>query len=239
MTSKVFFLHTLSSLIPAFNGLSKELLPGDVEVLHIADEMLSRLVIAQGGLTPFIYRRVAEHVTAAREAGATFVQATCSSISPCIEAVRVFVDIPVLKIDEPMAVKAVRLGEAYWDHCHSKYHARPNYGTGQAGCKRRNKQVAISAQLCEGAYAAMLNGNLERHDEIVLSYLRAQMTRVDVLLLAQASMARVLEHLPAHEQSIPILTSPRLAVAHIAELLGGKDLKIDHPNSQEALLIIP
>jgi Asp/Glu/hydantoin racemase len=222
MTRKVFFLHTLSSLIPSFNDLSSELLPGDVEILHIADDMLSRLVLAQGGLSPFIYRRVAEHVIAASQAGASLVQATCSSISPCIEAVRVFVDIPVLKIDEPMAFKAVDLGNRIGVIATAKTTLGPTTDLVRHAAKTRDIQVEISAQLCEGAYDAMLSGDIEHHDEIVLSCLRAQMTRVDVLLLAQASMARVLDRLPAYERSIPILTSPRLAVAHIADLLGTK-----------------
>ena len=221
MTRKVFFLHTLSSLIPAFNELSKELLPGDVEILHIADEMLARLVIAQGRLTPFIYRRVAAHVAAASEAGGVLVQATCSSISPCIEAARAFVDIPVLKIDEPMAVKAVEMGKRIGIAATATTTLTPTTELVRRVAADRGKEVEVSARLCEGAYDAMLHGKIDLHDEIILRTLRAQMAEVDVLLLAQASMARVLEQLPVQERSIPILTSPRLAVAYLADLLAG------------------
>ena len=83
MQRKVAFVHTVPSLVGLFNELSKELFPGDVEIFHIADELLLRIVLAQGGLSPFIFRRVADHVVAAVEGGACMVQVTCSSISPC------------------------------------------------------------------------------------------------------------------------------------------------------------
>jgi len=55
MTTKVAFIHTVPSLVGVFNELSKELFPKDVEVFHIADELLLKVVVAQGGLSPFIF----------------------------------------------------------------------------------------------------------------------------------------------------------------------------------------
>ena len=40
MARRVVFLHTVPSLAGLFTDLSKELLPEDVEVIHIADELL-------------------------------------------------------------------------------------------------------------------------------------------------------------------------------------------------------
>ena len=109
MTQKLAFIHTVPSLVGLFNDLSKELLP-EVEIFHIADEMLLKVVLAQRGLSPFIFQRVAEHVVAAERAGATMVQCTCSSISPCVDASRPLVGVPVLKIDEPMVNAALGIG---------------------------------------------------------------------------------------------------------------------------------
>ena len=43
--------------------------------------------------------------------------------------------------------------------------------------------------------------------------------REDVVVLAQASMARVLNSVPADELKVPVLTSPELAVKQIREAL--------------------
>ena len=45
------------------------------------------------------------------------------------------------------------------------------------------------------------------------------MTRNDVVILAQASMARVANAIPAEEQKVPILSSPYLAVEALAGVL--------------------
>ena len=42
---------------------------------------------------------------------------------------------------------------------------------------------------------------------------------MDVILLAQASMARVVDTLPEADKRIPILASPPAAIAHLASLL--------------------
>jgi hypothetical protein len=42
---------------------------------------------------------------------------------------------------------------------------------------------------------------------------------VDVILLAQASMARVAGQLAEEDKKVPILTSPEIAIQHIATLL--------------------
>ena len=110
MAKKLFLLHTVSTLVKPFADLCHEVLPGRVELYHIVDEMLLKLAIAEGRLSPFIYRRAADHVIAADEAGADVVMFTCSSISPCVDAARPMVDVPVLKVDEPMVDKALSIG---------------------------------------------------------------------------------------------------------------------------------
>jgi hypothetical protein len=42
---------------------------------------------------------------------------------------------------------------------------------------------------------------------------------VDVIVLAQASMARVVETLPESERRVPILASPPLAIDYLAKIL--------------------
>ena len=110
MTRRLVLVHTVPSLVDLFTRLSHELLPADAEIWHIADEILLKVVLAQGGLSPFIHQRVGEHAVSAERAGATAVQLTCSSISPCADTAQVLVRIPVLKIDEPMVDRALELG---------------------------------------------------------------------------------------------------------------------------------
>jgi Asp/Glu/hydantoin racemase len=219
MHNKVAYLHTVSSLVGLFNDLSKELLPPGTEVFHIADEMLLKTVMAQGGLSPFIYQRVADNVVAAERAGATVVQCTCSSISPCVQAVRPLVAIPVLKIDDPMVEKAISMGKRIGVAATAPTTLKPTTELVHAKAAVRNIQVQVDPMLCEGAFVALSSGDTATHDRLVAQTLRKLMARNDVVILAQASMARVASAIPVEEQKVPILSSPRLAVETLAGIL--------------------
>jgi len=222
MTRKLAYMHTVNSLVPLFTDLSHKLLPQDVEVFHIVDEMLLRVILAQGGLSPFVYRRVAEHAVAAEEAGARAIQITCSSISPCVDIARWMVRIPVLKIDEPVVDVAIRMGTHIGISATTATTLRPTADLVAMRAQSAGTPVQVEAILCQGAYAALLSGDAATHDHIVLEHLRGLMARSDVVILAQASMARILENLAPMEQKCPVLSSPRLAVERAARVLAGQ-----------------
>ncbi len=219
MIKKLAFVHTVPSLVDLFTRLAAELLPADVETLHIADEVLLKVVLAQGGLSPEIFRRVAEHARAAESAGATAVQLTCSSISPCAEPARAMVGIPVLKIDEPMVDRALGLGTRIGVAATAVTTLKPTADLVRLRAAAMGKRAEVEPVLCQGAYAALFGGHPEEHDRIVRAVLAELRTRSDVVILAQASMARVVDGLPAEPQATPVLTSPRLAVERARTIL--------------------
>ena len=219
MPKKLAFLHTVPSLVEPFNSLAKEILPADVEVMHIADEVLLRIVLNQGGLSPFIYRRVSDHVTAAEQAGADVILFTCSSISPCADPARLMANISVLKVDEPMVDKAISLGTRIGVVATAPTTLKPTTDLVVARAAVAKKEVQVEAVLCEGAYDALLAGDTDTHDHIVRETLQTLMSHSDVIVLAQASMARVVDTIPAEEQTIPILSSPRPAVGQARDVL--------------------
>jgi Asp/Glu/hydantoin racemase len=219
MKLKVGYIHTVPGLVGLFNDLSKEIFPGEVEVFHIADELLLKVVLAQGGLSPFIFRRVAEHVVAAVEGGAALVQVTCSSISPCVEAARPFVSVPVLKIDEPMVDQALEMGLRIGVAATVPTTLKPTTELVYSRAIQAGKPVEVDSVLCEGAFKALMGGDGETHDRIVREHLQDLMGRNDVVLLAQASMARVAATIPEEQKHAPILSSPRLAVERAGQVL--------------------
>jgi aspartate/glutamate racemase len=216
---KLAFIHTVPSLVGLFTDLSKELIPNDVEIIHIADEILLKTVLAQGGLTPFIYRRVAENAVSAEEAGAHLVQLTCSSISPCVDVAQWMVSIPLLKIDEPMVDRAISLGKRIGIAATAPTTLKPTTELVQDRARYHEKEVVVDSVLCEGAYSALFSGDVHTHDRIVRQHLVDLMSHNNVVILAQASMARVADAIPAAEQIVPILSSPRLAMERARDVV--------------------
>jgi Asp/Glu/hydantoin racemase len=218
MPKTLALIHTVSGVLPLFNGLCDELLP-DVKRFHIADEALLRAVLAAGGMTPAIYRRLNEHVLFAVDAGADVILVTCSSVSPGVDVAQKMVAVPVLKVDEAMADKAVELGPRVAVLATAPTTLKPTSELIAARGALAGKPVSLQPVLCVGAYDELLAGNLARHDQIVAEYLRRAMEAADVVVLAQASMARVADALPAAEKRVPILTSPRLGIERTREVI--------------------
>jgi Asp/Glu/hydantoin racemase len=81
------------------------------------------------------------------------------------------------------------------------------------------REIQLTSKLCEGAFEALMGGKPEIHDELVAAALKELSQKVDVILLAQASMARVVDQLSEEDKKIPILTSPELAIQHLANIL--------------------
>jgi Asp/Glu/hydantoin racemase len=218
VAATVGFVHTVLTLAPTFNALADELVP-DAERFHIADESLLGVTRRTGSLTPATRRRVLGYVESAAEAGADLVVVTCSSIGPAVDASRDFVPVPVLRIDEPMADEAVRIGSRVGVLATLSTTLEPTAEL----VERRGNGVEVVSHLCDGAFDALQAGDLERHDELIREGLRETARDVDVIVLAQASMARVVDALPEEEKTVPVLSSPRLGMQRVAELLAQRD----------------
>jgi Asp/Glu/hydantoin racemase len=214
----VGFVHTVLSLPPTFAELAGELVP-DAETFHIVDETLLGVTRKAGSLTPATRRRVLGYVESAVEAGADLVVVTCSSIGPAVDASRSFVETPVLRIDEPMADEAVRLGSRIGVVATLSTTLEPTVQLVERRAREAEKDVEVVSRLCDGAFDALAAGDRERHDELVREALRELTANVDVVVLAQASMARVADTLSEAERRVPILASPRLGMQRVAELL--------------------
>ncbi|MEE9399390.1 MAG: aspartate/glutamate racemase family protein [Dehalococcoidales bacterium] len=218
MAQKVGMVHSVASLVPLFNELAAELLPG-VEVIHLVDEGLLKDVLASGQLTPSMARRFGLLATFAEESGAEIVMLTCSSLAPLVDQSRDTVKVPLLKVDEAMADEAVGLGERIGVIATAYTTLKPTSDLIKERAALQDKKVAVEAVLCEGAFEALRRGELESHDRTVKEKLNELMEQVDVVVLAQASIARTVAQIPENERKVPILSSPRLGVQRLKEKL--------------------
>lgn len=220
MKRKLALLHTVIWIAKVIDDLCAELMP-EVETYNIVDESLLREAVEAGRLTPRVYSAVANYVACAEQGGADAVLVTCSSISPCVDVVQKLVGIPVLKIDEAMADRAVEIGDKIGVIATLRSTLNPTTELVKERARVRGKVVNIESILCDGAFEAAASGDVETHDRIVSDALRDLAKRVDVIVLAQASMARVLDRLDRNDKIVPILSSPRLGVERVKEITEG------------------
>jgi Asp/Glu/hydantoin racemase len=211
-------VHTSATLVPVFAQLCKEKLPG-VNVFNIADDSLVKGIIAAGSLTPTIARRVAAYLESAELAGADYIMVTCSSIGPAVEAAAKLIGVPVLRVDQPMADKAATTGKRIGVVATLRTTLEPTADLISRRAALAGKQIELTSRLCEGAFDALMSGQSTVHDAKVAAALKELSQQMDVIVLAQASMARVVDTLAPEDKRVPILASPAIAVDYLATVL--------------------
>lgn len=211
-------IHTSATLVPVFAQLCKAKLP-DVETFNIVDDSLVRAINTHGKLTPEIAHRVLGYISAAQSGGADFILVTCSSIGPAVEAAMPFCNIPVLRVDQPMADLAVQAGSRIGVVATLATTLEPTADLIRRRALLAGKTIDLTSRLCEGAFEALMAGDSAQHDDIVADALRALASQTDVIVLAQASMARVVDTLAPSDRQKPILASPPLAIDYLATFL--------------------
>ncbi len=217
-TVRVAFVHTVATLVPRFRELAAELLP-NAEAFDIVDETLLREATAEGRVSLDVARRLFAHLASAEQHGASLIVVTCSSVGEVVDAARPFAAVPLIRIDQAMAGEAVRRGERIGVLATLRSTLEPTAALIRRSANAAGRAMEVRDQVCDGAFEAVRAGDTERHDELVREGLRSLLGWADVIVLAQASMARVVDTLNEDERATPILSSPRLGMEHVAAQL--------------------
>jgi len=199
------------------NDIFKEIMP-KVRRINIIDDSLLADVMASGKITQSITRRMCAYVQAAEESGADAILSLCSSLGPTIDIARPLVNIPVIKIDDPMAEEAARSAKRIGVMATVLTTLRPTVDLIRSKASAMNKEIHIEPTLVEGAFQILMSGDRERHDRMVAEEAQKLASKVDVIVLAQASMTRLVPIL-GQKTSLRILSSPRMAIEYTAKIL--------------------
>src|SRR5918992_1753309 len=215
---RLAMIHTVAGLVPRFRQLSVEMLPG-VETFDIVDETLLRDATREGRVSLETARRLFAHLAAAEAHGADAILVNCSSMGDAVDAARPFAGVPLLRVDQAMAERAVEGGGRIGVLATLWSTLQPTAALIERVAAESGHAVEVRTRLCDGAFEALRAGDAARHDEIVRTGLRDVLGWAGVIVLAQASMARVLESLSEEERATPILSSPRLGIERMREIL--------------------
>lgn len=206
-------VHTVSQLAATFAELAGELLPG-VQTTVITDELLLKRTIRDGAVDDVTRDRLRGHVDALADFGVDAVLVTCSSVGALVDEIAPRAAVPVVRVDRAMAERAVTLGSTVGVLATLPTTLAPTTELVEAAARDAGRTVRVVSRLCDGAFAALQGGDPERHDAIIARELDRLAAEVDVVVLAQASMARIAAARPAG--GTRVLSSPRLAMERLA-----------------------
>jgi glutamate racemase len=219
---KLAILHTTTATVDLLKSHILELLPG-WGVLHIVDESILPSLAQSGGDLEPVRDVMLQYAGFAEQAGADVILEACSSIGELVPEMRRSVSIPVVRIDEPMAEAAVKNGGCLGVAATVSTSMAPTLRLLQEKSSAAGTDLVIKPALVEEAFRRLSVGDREGHDNLLAEALLQLAGETDAVVLAQASMSRVVAILPAEIQS-RFLSSPRLALQQVkksVELLDG------------------
>jgi Asp/Glu/hydantoin racemase len=220
VTTTVAMLHTSFVFVnvePMIGDLLRELLP-DAHVIDFVDGDVLATGQREGEVSPNSVRRMCHLAEAAEDAGAEVIFSACSSLGPAIDVARRLVHVPIVKIDDAMAREAVRRATRIGVLATVPSTLGPTADLIRAHAAEAGRTITLIPSLCEGAFQILMAGDRERHDAMVSEGARALAADVDLIVLAQASMARLAPRL-AEETGMDVLSSPRMGVEELARVL--------------------
>jgi Asp/Glu/hydantoin racemase len=215
---RICLIHTTPLMVQLFTPLCRDRLP-DVKVTQIINESMIKDTVEAGRVRQPTIDALNTFADACFKLGTELVMVTCSSIGPAVDLIQPRFPKPVLRVDEPMAEAAVARGRRIGVAATLRATLEPTSDLLHRKAQEAGKEVELVECLCDGAFEALMASDVETHDVLVCKAMINRLDDVDVIVLAQASMARVAERLPRGALTAPVLSSPELAMDYLRERL--------------------
>jgi|SRR5579884_1790046 len=210
--SIVGLVHATPLAIPPVRDAFARLAP-EIQLANLLDEGLLMVLEPDGSIGPRAVDRMTRVVGLVRDAGVGLIQLTCSAYSPLVPTLRQLASVPVLAIDDVLVETAVERGRRIGLISTQRLTEQAL----RAAAQRAGRQIELESVVYRDAFEALGRGDRAEHDRLLGEKIRA-MADKDVIVLGQASMARVLPTLP-EELAARVVTSPTLAVQTSRRLL--------------------
>jgi Asp/Glu/hydantoin racemase len=206
MKRTLTFIHTSPAAIgPLMQFYSKS--EPEWEITNLLDDGILRFFKQEElGL---VEERLREMLAAARTTyAAEAALVTCSSVSSeMIAALAETFPMPVVKIDQPMAERAVECGARIGVAVTFPPTETPTRNLLLRAAAARGRSIEVDVEVASAAYDALLSNDLETHDRLLIDACDRLAARgANAIVLAQVSMARAEDRI-GQRLSVPVFSS--------------------------------
>ena len=153
----------------------------------------------------------------AQEMGACLIMNQCSTVSEVSELYGKLLDIPVLKVDQAMAEKAVEIGSNIALVTTNTTTVGPSHRLLLSAAKAAGKEVAVTDFVLAHAMEALFRGDVKAHNDALRAQIEELDGKYDVIVLAQGSMIAIMPEVK-HVKT-PVLTSIPLGVERAVKMV--------------------
>ncbi|MFW6007598.1 MAG: aspartate/glutamate racemase family protein [Halanaerobiales bacterium] len=214
---KLAIIHTTPVTINSLKKLVNQHIP-ECEIINFLDDSILPQLIKNEGDISTVEDRVKQYIIYAEKAGADVILSACSSIGDIFTEFKAEIGVPVLRIDEPMIESAVEQADNLGVAATLKTTLKPTINLIRNKAESKNKLIEIESRVADSAYQKLIEGKEKEHDQILAEVLEKLLGNNDLVVLAQASMARAVKRLPEKKQD-KFLTSPESGIKKVKTLL--------------------
>jgi Asp/Glu/hydantoin racemase len=209
---KVVIIHTTPATIEGLSSLIKKEL-GDVKVINILDDSMLDDMIHNNNVSK-VEERWLNYARTMNDLGVDAILSACSTVGEFAEKANELLPVPIYRIDEAMAEKAVSMGQKISVFATLTSTLEPTVRLIQRKAELHGKNCIINTILVSGAYEDLMMGNRELHNQRIQNAVLEEVSNCEVIVLAQASMASALVGLETID-SEKVLTSPVLGIQRL------------------------
>lgn len=213
----VVAIHTAMPMVEPTKELFAKHMP-EVRLINIVDDSLIQDVISANELTSAVKKRLLSYYDSAIDAGADIIFNTCSSVGDVALKAQKELKIPLVKIDDAMAQEAVSNYKRIGVLATLPTTLGPTVSLLRYFASQSNKSIEVFEGLAQGAFQAVIGGDKETHDKLIVDAAVAISEEVDAFVLAQGSMARMEKQLQEITGK-PVLSSPERGVLNVKQMV--------------------
>jgi Asp/Glu/hydantoin racemase len=210
-------IHTTPATINILKPLFNKLLNG-FTVNNFLDESILKDIIKDSKITAGTRHRFHTLLLNAAMSKPDVILCACSSVGGLLEEGRELIDIPALRIDEPMTRQAVKQGTKIGIAATLDSTLQPTLDLLNRQAENTGRYIETEALVIKEAGLLLASGQMSEYNQLIAEKLQSMLERNDIVLLAQASMAGAIELLDEKAKK-RVLTSPQSGIEAVKEFL--------------------
>ena len=213
MRKKLTILHTTLATTTTIPAMIRELYPDEFDIVNVLDDSLLNDIKCSGRMSASVIERFIQYACIAKNNGSDALLLACSSLGKAADIARELLDIPLYKIDEPMADQAVESGNNILVLGTVKSTLEPTSDLIRS--KRKSQEQSVTCILIPDVFE-LYEIDIERHDQKIAEVIQEHWNTYDVIVLAQASMANAIQYITQGREKI--VTSLPLGLKQLQEI---------------------
>lgn len=213
MRKKLTILHTTFATTTTIPAMIRELYPDEFDIVNVLDDSLLNDIKCSGRMSASVIERFIQYACIAKNNGSDALLLACSSLGKAADIARELLDIPLYKIDEPMADQAVNSGNNILVLGTVKSTLEPTSDLIRS--KRKSQEQSITCILIPDVFE-LYEIDREQHDQRIAEVIQEHLNTYDVIVLAQASMANAIQYITQGREKI--VTSLPLGLQQLKEI---------------------